>query len=52
MLGDRLPLPPRQSDPEDWTLEVPASKGVASLRPIRDEIEQRVRALIAEIDAR
>ncbi|WP_055717287.1 arsenate reductase ArsC [Streptomyces torulosus] len=36
----------------DWTLEDPAGKGVTSVRPIRDEIEQRVRALIAEIDAR
>ncbi|MEU6802311.1 arsenate reductase ArsC [Streptomyces neyagawaensis] len=35
----------------DWTLEDPAGKGVASVRPIRDEIEQRVLALIAEIDA-
>jgi arsenate reductase len=33
----------------DWQLEDPAGKGVESVRPIRDEIERRVRALISEL---
>ena len=33
----------------DWDLEDPAGKGVESVRPIRDEIETRVRGLLAEI---
>ncbi|MFD4139414.1 MULTISPECIES: arsenate reductase ArsC [unclassified Streptomyces] len=35
----------------DWSLEDPAGKGVESVRPIRDEIKNRIEALIAEIDA-
>jgi len=34
---------------EDWALEDPAGKGVDAVRPIRDEIEQRVRALLASL---
>lgn len=33
----------------DWTLEDPAGQGVEQIRPIRDEIERRVRGLIEEI---
>jgi arsenate reductase len=33
----------------DWQLEDPAGKGVESVRPIRDEIERRVRTLIGEL---
>ncbi|MEV6242356.1 arsenate reductase ArsC [Lentzea sp. NPDC051838] len=33
----------------DWTLEDPAGQGVEAVRPIRDEIERRVRGLIDEI---
>ncbi len=33
----------------DWKLDDPAGQGVAAVRPIRDEIEQRVRGLIAEL---
>ena len=33
----------------DWELEDPAGKGVESVRPIRDEIEVRVRRLVAEL---
>ncbi|MEX2982339.1 arsenate reductase ArsC [Streptomyces sp. C36] len=33
----------------DWTLEDPAGQGVAAVRPIRDDIEQRVRGLLAEL---
>ena len=31
----------------DWDLEDPAGKGVAAVRPIRDEIKARVEALLA-----
>jgi protein-tyrosine-phosphatase len=34
----------------DWQLDDPAGKGVDEVRRIRDEIEQRVRALLAELD--
>ncbi len=33
----------------DWALEDPAGKGVESVRPIRDEIERRIRGLLAEL---
>jgi arsenate reductase len=33
----------------DWALEDPAGKGVEAVRPIRDEIEARVRRLVAEL---
>ncbi len=33
----------------DWKLEDPAGQGVASIRPIRDEIKTRIEALIAEL---
>src|ERR1700712_1826960 len=33
----------------DWQLDDPAGKGVASVRPIRDDIESRVRGLLAEL---
>jgi protein-tyrosine-phosphatase len=36
----------------DWPLNDPAGKGVAEVRPIRDEIKAKVQALIAEIDAK
>jgi protein-tyrosine-phosphatase len=35
---------------EDWALEDPAGQGIEAVRPIRDEIEQRVRALLASLD--
>ena len=35
---------------EDWVLEDPAGQGVAAVRPIRDEIEARVRDLLASLD--
>ena len=35
----------------DWVLEDPAGQGVDHVRPIRDEIKQRIVALISEIDA-
>jgi arsenate reductase len=33
----------------DWQLEDPAGKGVESVRPIRDEIEGRIRGLLAQL---
>jgi arsenate reductase len=33
----------------DWELDDPAGQGVEAVRPIRDEIDTRVRALIAEM---
>ncbi|PWK71094.1 protein-tyrosine-phosphatase [Streptomyces sp. CG 926] len=34
----------------DWQLEDPAGQGVAAVRPIRDEIERRIRDLLTELD--
>jgi hypothetical protein len=34
---------------EDWRLEDPAGKGVDAVRPIRDEIKNRIEALLAEL---
>ncbi|MFO7592186.1 MAG: arsenate reductase ArsC [Acidimicrobiia bacterium] len=33
----------------DWKLDDPAGQGVDAVRPIRDEIDRRVRALLAEL---
>ncbi len=33
----------------DWALEDPAGRGVAAVRPIHDEIERRVRGLLADL---
>jgi len=33
----------------DWTLDDPAGQGVEAVRPIRDEIERRVGALLVEL---
>ncbi len=46
--GDSCPIFPGKRY-LDWQLEDPAGKGVESVRPIRDEIEGRVRALVAEL---
>ncbi len=48
--GDACPVFPGKRY-LDWQLEDPAGKGVESVRPIRDEIERRVRALVAELVA-
>ncbi|SEE39851.1 Protein-tyrosine-phosphatase [Streptomyces sp. 2231.1] len=34
----------------DWKLDDPAGQGVQAVRPIRDEIEQRIRGLLAELE--
>jgi arsenate reductase len=36
-------------DYRDWTLDDPAGKGVAAVRPIRDEIRKLVEELITEL---
>ncbi|MEU5764317.1 arsenate reductase ArsC [Streptomyces asoensis] len=33
----------------DWTLDDPAGQGVQAVRPIRDEIERRIRGLLTEL---
>ena len=47
--GDACPLFPGKRY-EDWVLEDPAGQGVDAVRPIRDEIERRVRELLASLD--
>ena len=47
--GDACPVFPGKRY-LDWTLEDPAGQGVDAVRPIRDEIERRVRGLAAELD--
>ncbi|MEU3523411.1 arsenate reductase ArsC [Streptomyces sp. NPDC038707] len=46
--GDACPVFPGKRY-LDWRLPDPAGQGVDAVRPIRDEIGERVRALIAEI---
>jgi protein-tyrosine-phosphatase len=46
--GDACPLSPGKRY-EDWELDDPAGQDVAAVRPIRDEIEQRVRTLLASL---
>ncbi|OIJ93347.1 phosphotyrosine protein phosphatase [Streptomyces sp. MUSC 14] len=45
--GDTCPVFPGKRY-LDWQLDDPAGQGVDAVRPIRDEIERRVRALLAE----
>jgi protein-tyrosine-phosphatase len=46
--GDTCPVFPGKRY-LDWKLDDPAGQGLNAVRPIRDEIEQRVRTLINEI---
>ncbi|MBS2552861.1 arsenate reductase ArsC [Catenulispora sp. NL8] len=46
--GDACPVYPGKRH-LDWELPDPAGQGVAAVRPIRDDIEQRVRGLISEL---
>ena len=46
--GDACPFYPGKRY-EDWTLEDPAGKGIEDVRRIRDQIEARVRGLLAEL---
>jgi arsenite methyltransferase len=47
--GDSCPVFPGKRY-LDWTLDDPAGMGVEAVRPIRDEIERRVRGLLEELD--
>ena len=50
--GDACPIYPGKRY-EDWQLDDPAGQDLASVRVIRDEIDDRVQRLIAELlDAR
>ena len=44
--GDACPIFPRKRY-LDWELEDPAGQGVDAVRPIRDDIEGRIRGLLA-----
>jgi protein-tyrosine-phosphatase len=46
--GDTCPVYPGKRY-LDWELSEPAGKSVELVRPIRDEIDRRVRALLAEL---
>ncbi|MFB7755988.1 arsenate reductase ArsC [Streptomyces sp. NPDC056121] len=46
--GDTCPVFPGKRY-LDWQLTDPAGQGVDAVRPIRDEIEQRIRALLDEV---
>ena len=46
--GDACPVYPGKRY-EDWELPDPAGKSVEEVRPIRDEIDRRVRALLADL---
>jgi protein-tyrosine-phosphatase len=46
--GDACPVFPGKRY-VDWELDDPAGKTVAEVRPVRDEIERRVRQLLEEL---
>jgi len=46
--GDSCPVFPGKRY-EDWTLADPAGMSVAGVRPVRDEIERRVRRLLEQL---
>jgi arsenate reductase (thioredoxin) len=46
--GDACPVFPGKRY-EDWELTDPAELGIEAVRPIRDEIERRVKALLEEL---
>ena len=47
--GDACPFYPGKRY-EDWQLDDPAGQDLDAVRPIRDEIERRVRGLLASLD--
>ena len=47
--GDACPVFPGKRY-LNWELDDPAGKSVADVRPVRDEIERRVRALLVELN--
>ena len=46
--GDACPVYPGKRY-EDWKLDDPAGRSLEEVRPIRDEIDRRVKALLAEL---
>lgn len=46
--GDACPIFPGKRY-LDWALDDPAGQGIDAVRPIRDEIERRIKGLLAEI---
>ena len=46
--GDACPFYPGKNY-QDWELDDPAGQGLDAVRPIRDEIERRVRGLLTEL---
>ena len=46
--GDACPIFPGKRY-EDWALDDPAGQGIEAVRPIRDEIRERVTALVADL---
>jgi arsenate reductase len=46
--GDACPFYPGKRY-EDWALDDPAGQPIAKVRPIRDEIERRVRTLLEDL---
>jgi protein-tyrosine-phosphatase len=46
--GDACPIFPGKRY-EDWQLDDPAGQGLGAVRPIRDDIERRVRRLLGEL---
>ena len=47
--GDACPIFPGKRY-EDWKLDDPAGQGIESVRPIRDDIDERVRRLLADLN--
>ncbi|MFJ9683957.1 arsenate reductase ArsC [Streptomyces sp. NPDC101194] len=48
--GDTCPVFPGKTY-LDWKLDDPAGHGIEAVRPIRDEIEQRIRGLLTELQS-
>jgi arsenate reductase (thioredoxin) len=46
--GDTCPIFPGKHY-EDWVLDDPAGQGITAVRPIRDDIKERVRVLLASL---
>ncbi len=46
--GDACPIFPGKRY-EDWALDDPAGQGIDAVRPIRDDIEARVRSLVDDL---
>jgi protein-tyrosine-phosphatase len=46
--GDTCPIVPGKRY-EDWDLDDPAGQGIDAVRPIRDDIKQRIQTLVAEL---